>query len=148
MRSYCREMIFRVRNKQQHLQPPREEERRGHKHRGRQGGRERTETRRKVVAEDEWRNYRERNVPLPDCTERERQQPSLNLRCQGPDVQPVPPQVISMLRLKTFKEEMRRVWKLFCVIQFFHEAAITVENALFLHLVCLSFVAGYRGGAP
>ncbi|XP_018530970.1 uncharacterized protein LOC108882768 [Lates calcarifer] len=108
MRSYCREMIFRVRNKQQHLQPPREEERRGHKHRGRQGGRERTETRRKVVAEDEWRNYRERNVPLPDCTERERQQPSLNLRCQGPDVQPVPPQVISMLRLKTFKEEMRR----------------------------------------
>lgn len=40
-----------------------------------------------------------------------------NLTCQGPDVRPVPPQLISMLKLKTFKEDMRRVRRHFCLVQ-------------------------------
>ncbi|XP_029297045.1 uncharacterized protein LOC115014387 [Cottoperca gobio] len=99
----CRRMICRVRNKQQ--QPCfSEEERRRHK--GARRG-EKTACERQVVSGHESRDHRERN--LPDCTTRQGDQTSPNyLMCQGPEIQTVPPQLISMLRLKTFKEDMRR----------------------------------------
>lgn len=78
--NHCREMISLVRSKQQSSV-----ESRRLTHKG-AGGRQRSE--------------RDR---------RERDQNSPGLKCQGPEVQPVPPQLISVLRLKTFKEEMRRV---------------------------------------
>ncbi|XP_074504137.1 uncharacterized protein LOC141775085 isoform X1 [Sebastes fasciatus] len=98
-----RRLISRVRNKQQHLQSS-EEERSRHEHKG-ATWREWTGCEREVVAGgDEFRDQRECNLPLS----RETDQTSPNLTCQGPEVQSVPPQLISMLRLKTFKEEMRR----------------------------------------
>lgn len=81
--NHCREMISLVRSKQQHLESSVESRRLTHKG---AGGRQRSE--------------RDR---------RERDQNSSGLKCQGPEVQPVPPQFISVLQLKTFKEEMRRV---------------------------------------
>lgn len=98
LRNRCRRMTSRVREKQQ-LQSSEE-----HRHRA-AGGRER----RRIVAGDELRGHRESNLPLPDCTAREGDRTSLSLACQGPEAQPVPPQLISMLRLKTLKEQMRRV---------------------------------------
>lgn len=103
LRNHCRKMISRVRNKeQQHLQSS-EGERRTRTRR-----RRRTDRETQVVAGDEFGDHRECNLPLPDCTPQETDQTSPNLMCQGPEVQTVPPQLISMLRLKTFKEEMRR----------------------------------------
>ncbi|XP_023251762.1 uncharacterized protein LOC111646487 [Seriola lalandi dorsalis] len=108
LRSYCRTMISRVQIKQQHPYPSAEEEKeRNNKHKGGRG-RERYETGRQVIAGGELRDYRESNLPLPDCTKRDRHQSSPGLMCQGPEVQPVPIQLISMLRLKTIKEQMRR----------------------------------------
>ncbi|XP_059201832.1 uncharacterized protein LOC131981525 [Centropristis striata] len=104
VRNYCRRMIPRVRDK--HLCSSSEEESRRHK-----GARERQRTHceRQVVAGDVFRHHRECNLPLPDCTTGEKgDQTSPNLICQGPEVHTVPPQLILMLRLKTFKEEMKR----------------------------------------
>ena len=106
---YCRRMISLVRHKQQlHLQSSEEEEeRRRHRHKG-AGGRERSGCERRAVAGDEFRD--EVHLPVPDCTPPpQREQTSPYLICQGPEVHTVPPQLISMLKLKTFKEEMRRV---------------------------------------
>ncbi|XP_035017274.1 uncharacterized protein LOC118112234 [Hippoglossus stenolepis] len=110
--SYCREMIRRVRlQQQQQLGSPGEEEeeeeenrRDGHAggHRRRGGGRQ------VVVAGGEMADYTQSNLPLLDGTKRHRQQPSLGLVCQGPEVRSVPLQLISMLRLQTFKADARR----------------------------------------
>ncbi|XP_049442502.1 uncharacterized protein LOC125894883 [Epinephelus fuscoguttatus] len=100
LRRYCRRMIHRVRDKQQQLQSS--EEDRGARRRQRSG------CERQLVPGDEFRHPRECSLPLPDCTTPQRDQTSPSLICQGPGVQPVPPQLISMLRLKTFKEDMRR----------------------------------------
>lgn len=47
-------------------------------------------------------------LPHPDRTNHERDQTSLSLKCQGPEVQLVPPELISMLKLKTLKEQWKR----------------------------------------
>ncbi|XP_035524713.1 uncharacterized protein LOC118333257 isoform X2 [Morone saxatilis] len=104
LRNHCRRMISLLRNKQQQPEFSEEEEEEKLKHKGARG-RERTECERQVVA---WDELRERKLPLSGCSEREREQTSLSLLCQGPEVRPVPPQLIPMLRLKTFKEQMRR----------------------------------------
>ncbi|XP_039975049.1 uncharacterized protein LOC120784949 [Xiphias gladius] len=104
LRSYCRKMIDRVRNKQQHFQSSGEEERTD-RHKGCRGG---AKPGKQLVAGDELIDYTECNLPLLDCAKRGRHQPSLSLICQGPEVEAVPLQLISMLRLKTFKEELRR----------------------------------------
>ncbi len=98
-RKYCSRMIALVRSKQQHLDFSGEERR--HKHKGARGGKS-SKCERQVVARDEFRDHRE-------CTKRSRDQTSLTDTCQGPEEQSVPPQLISMLRLKTLKEELRRV---------------------------------------
>lgn len=87
--NFCRRVIPQVRSKLQHLESSEEQRRR---HRGRTEG-----ERRAVLAGDEFRDG-----------SREKHQTSHSLMCQGPEVQPVPPQLMSMLRLKTFKEDMRR----------------------------------------
>lgn len=105
LRQHCRRMIVLVRSKQQQLESS-EEERRGHQHKGARG-RESTGAGGQV-ASDELRDRRECKLALPDRTKRVRDQTSLNIKCQGLEEQPVPPQLILMLRLKTFMENMRR----------------------------------------
>lgn len=92
MRNYCREMICRVRSEQLPLQSC-EGNRRRQTHRA-AGGSDRT--RRRVPAET--RDPPEENLNL---SHGEHFSPH---QCQGP----VPPQIIAMLRLKTFREQMRR----------------------------------------
>ncbi|XP_045887033.1 uncharacterized protein LOC123957944 [Micropterus dolomieu] len=99
LRIQCRKLISRVRSKQAS-----EEERGRHKHKGARGS-ERTEPERLVAG---FTDHRRCNLSLPDCAQLERDQTSRNLVCQGPGGQPVPLKLISMLRLKTFREEMRR----------------------------------------
>ncbi|KAG7517704.1 hypothetical protein JOB18_014511 [Solea senegalensis] len=85
----CRVMVSRVRHKQQQQQQLQNSEvSRNNKEAG--GRRQRSEG-----GDDRVCNLPER-------------QPSLGLKCQGPQVQTVPLQLISTLRLKTLKEEMRR----------------------------------------
>ncbi|XP_041800537.1 uncharacterized protein LOC121611880 isoform X2 [Chelmon rostratus] len=91
-RNHCRRMISLIRSKQQH-QESSAEDRRRQKHRGARGS-QRTECEKQAVAGGEFQAHRDQTSP--------------SLACQGPEVQPVPPQLISMLRLKTLKEEMRR----------------------------------------
>nr|XP_019968604.1 PREDICTED: uncharacterized protein LOC109647160 isoform X2 [Paralichthys olivaceus] len=106
--SYCRKMIRRVRLKQQQLLSPGEEE--DSRRDGHGGGHQRRGSGRQVVAAGgEMADSTESNLPLLDCAKRHRQQPSLGLMCQGPEVQSVPLQLISMLRLQTFKEDAAEV---------------------------------------
>lgn len=101
LRNYCRRMISLIRSKQQHLGSS-EWDRRRHKNQG-TGRRENTECERQVVVGDELRDLR-------GWTERDGDQTSLSLKPRrGPEAQPVPAQLISMLRLKTFEEDMKRV---------------------------------------
>lgn len=91
---FCRTMICLLRSKQQqHLESTEEERRRRH------GGRERSE-----------------------CEDRdqfaEQTSPSVIIH-QSPQVQPVPTQLISTLRLKSLEEKMRRVRKHTWLIHFF-----------------------------
>lgn len=104
LRNYCSTMIARVQSKEQ--QAGGGEERRERRHRG---GRERTAPGRQSVAGDELRHHRGSSLPLPDCTHWDRHQSSPRPKCQGPEVQPVPVQLMSMLRLKAVQEKMRRV---------------------------------------
>lgn len=105
--NYCRRMISLIRRKQQHLGSA-EREMKRHKHKG-VSGRENTECGRRVVTGDEFRELGKSEV----CSKREGDQTSLNLKpCQNPEAQTVPAQLISMLRLKTFEEDMRRVRRL------------------------------------
>lgn len=100
LRNYCRRMISLIRSKRQHLGSS-EWDRGTHKNQG-TGRRENTECERQVVVGDELRDLR--------ATERDGDQTSLSLKPRrGPEAQPVPAQLISMLRLKTFEEDMRRV---------------------------------------
>ncbi|XP_033948959.1 uncharacterized protein [Pseudochaenichthys georgianus] len=94
----CRRMTARVQNQQ-------ELEERG-RHKGARG-REITACGRQVSA-DQFRDDGECNLPLPECRGRDRTSPKY-LKSQGPEVHTVPPQLLSMLRLKTVKEDMRRV---------------------------------------
>ncbi|XP_042349877.1 uncharacterized protein LOC121948526 [Plectropomus leopardus] len=103
LKNYCRRMISRAQNKQQHLQSS-EEDRRRQTYRG---ARRRTDRERHVKAGDELRDDGDSTVPLPDYTPRDHQTPPCLTR-QGPEVQPVPLQLLSMLRLKTLNEDMRR----------------------------------------
>ncbi|KAG7241776.1 hypothetical protein INR49_024746 [Caranx melampygus] len=107
LRNYCLTMIVRVQSKQPRCSG---EERREIKHKGGGGGRgrERTAPGRQSVAGDELGLYRGSSLPLPDCTHRDRHQSSPRLKCQGPEVQLVPIQLMSMLRLKAVQEKMRR----------------------------------------
>ncbi|XP_033948957.1 uncharacterized protein [Pseudochaenichthys georgianus] len=93
----CRRMTARVQNQQ-------ELEERG-RHKGARG-REITACGRQVSA-DQFRDDGECNLPLPECRGRDRTSPKY-LKSQGPEVHTVPPQLLSMLRLKTVKEDMRR----------------------------------------
>ncbi|KAI9513688.1 hypothetical protein NQZ68_040416 [Dissostichus eleginoides] len=97
-------MIARVRNQQQH--PRLSAEERG-RHKGARG-REMPACGRQVVSADQFRHDGECNLPLPECRGRDRTSPKY-LKSQGPEVHTVPPQLLSMLRLKTVKEDMRRV---------------------------------------
>lgn len=54
---------------------------------------------------EEWRGRRKR---AGDRTKHQREQTSLDLTCQGPEAQLVPPELIAVLRLKTLKERWRR----------------------------------------
>lgn len=126
LRNHCRRMICRVREKQRQL---RSSEPDGRKHRAARG-RERTGSEGRVVAGDVLRDHGESGLPLPDRAAREGDRPSLSLMCQGPEVQPVPPQLISMLRLKTFKEKMRRVRRHSCVLFFFFFAFFSTRSSL------------------
>lgn len=119
LRRYCRRKTALVRSKQQHLESSEEDRR--HKLKGARG-REGGECERQVIAMDEFSDHRACKLPLPDCTERVRDQTSPNLTCQGPEEQSAPPQLISMLRLKTFKEQMSRVSENSCVT---HRIVIT-----------------------
>ncbi|XP_035505853.2 uncharacterized protein LOC118319508 isoform X2 [Scophthalmus maximus] len=75
-------------------------------------------------------------LPLPGCTGRERQQPSPGLVCQGPEVRPVPLRLVSMLRLKTFKEEAKRAAEVEL-----HDPAVCDECAQErAHLALTSFI--------
>ncbi|KAK1903585.1 Nephrin [Dissostichus eleginoides] len=96
-------MIARVRNQQQH--PRLSAEERG-RHKGARG-REMPACGRQVVSADQFRHDGECNLPLPECRGRDRTSPKY-LKSQGPEVHTVPPQLLSMLRLKTVKEDMRR----------------------------------------
>lgn len=94
LRNYCRRKISVVLYKQQQLE--KEGERGRHKQKG------------QVLAGDGVRGHREYRPPLPDGTNQGRNRTSPGLMSQGPEVHPVPLQLITMLRLKAFKEEMRR----------------------------------------
>lgn len=124
LRIQCRKLISRVRSKQTS-----EEERGRHKHKGARGS-ERTEPERLVAG---FTDHRRCNLSLPDCTQLERDQTSRNLVCQGPGGQPVPLKLISMLRLKTFREEMRRVSRRSRATHFFHGVEMTT---IFLYFLC------------
>lgn len=93
LRNYCRVMISRVRNKQQSVPEPR---RRKH---GAARGSNWSESERQVASE-----HRGSNLPV---LEPNRDPTSPNVG-QGPAVPPVPFQLITMLRIKALKEEMRR----------------------------------------
>ncbi|CAB1441081.1 unnamed protein product [Pleuronectes platessa] len=113
--SYCREMIRRVRLKQQQQLccPGEEEEEEENRRDGRAGGRRRRGGGSQVVlAGGEMADYTESNLPLSDGTKRHRQQHSLGLVCQGPEVRSVPLQLISMLRLQTLEADERRAAEL------------------------------------
>lgn len=95
LRSYCRRMISLIRSKEPHLKSTKWERKRHSNQR--ESGRENTEGGRRVLAGDVLRD-------------REEEQPSLGLPPgQGPEAPAVPARLISMLKLKTFEENMRRV---------------------------------------
>lgn len=122
LRNYCSTMIVRVRNKQPQTESSDVRKRRRRKHKGGTGeGRETAEPERHVVAGDEFRDQRGRNLPVRDG------RPPLRVSCQGPEVQPVPLQLVAMLRLKTFKEDMRRV-RGNKLAHFYHVAVINTEK--------------------
>ncbi|TDH07989.1 hypothetical protein EPR50_G00112380 [Perca flavescens] len=93
LKNHCRRMISRVLP-----QPSSSDRGRSTQHGGANGRERRTE----------FRDLRECNVnlPVPYSTS------SPNLICQGPEVQTAPPQLILMLKLKTFNEEMKRAAEL------------------------------------
>lgn len=96
MRNYCRLMMTRVRAKELQPSPSSEESWRRRTHGGARGS-------------DEFRDLTEADLPLSDCTGRRRGQTSPSPR---PRVnQPVPLQLIAMLKLKTFREQLKRVSK-------------------------------------
>ncbi|KAK5865101.1 hypothetical protein PBY51_016292 [Eleginops maclovinus] len=96
----CRRMVSRVRNKQQHPQLSAE-----------QRGRDKGACWRQVVSADEYKDDGECNLPLPGSRGRNLTSPKYLIN-QGPEVHAVPPQLLSMLRLKTFKEDMRQAAEL------------------------------------
>ncbi|KAK2903895.1 hypothetical protein Q8A73_010552 [Channa argus] len=106
LRNYCRVMIGRVRNNL--LQKGSSEMgTRRHKHKkGR--GREGTKPERQVVPGDEFRGQTKCILPLRDRNKWGRGETSLGVTCQGLEVQHVPVQLLSMVTLKMFKEDMKR----------------------------------------
>lgn len=95
LRNYCRRMVSLIRSKQPRLQSSKWERKRHNNQKD--SGRENTEGGRRVLAGDELRD-------------REGEQPSLRLPPgQGPEAPAAPARLISMLKLKTFEENMRRV---------------------------------------
>lgn len=119
-------MVARIRDKRRQTESSDVGKRRRHKH-GDGGGRATREPERQVVARDEFKDQRESILPLRDCTQRERGQTSPSLTCQGLQVQPVPLQLISMLKLKTVQEQMRRVRRQSYVTHIYHVANTDVE---------------------
>ncbi|CAK6967729.1 uncharacterized protein LOC117260925 [Scomber scombrus] len=95
LRNYCRRMISVASNKQQQLEKQEEEK-----------GREKTGTTGQVLAG--IRGHGKCYVPFSDGTNRWRNLTSPILMSQGPEAQLAPLQLITMLRLKAFKEKMRR----------------------------------------
>ncbi|KAF3693660.1 hypothetical protein EXN66_Car009336 [Channa argus] len=123
LRNYCRVMIGRVRNNL--LQKGSSEMgTRRHKHKkGR--GREGTKPERQVVPGDEFRGQTKCILPLRDRNKWGRGETSLGVTCQGLEVQHVPVQLLSMVTLKMFKEDMKRVWQqskhvLLCTVKIFY----------------------------
>lgn len=103
---YCSTMIARVRNKQLQTGSSDVGKRRRRKHKGGRG-KERSEP--GVVTRGELSIQGESGLLQQENTARQRGQTSLGVTCQGPEVQDVPLQLISMLRRKTLIEDMRRV---------------------------------------
>lgn len=136
LRNYCIRMISIASNKQQQLEEQEEER-----------GREKTGTTGQVLAG--LRGQGEFHVPFSDGTNRGRNRTSPMLMSQGPEAQPAPLQLITMLRLKAFKEKMRRVRRYTSVTHFYHLLSVGKKKCrLFLRLTCFCAVAGCRGGAP
>lgn len=125
LRNYCRTMISRVRNKRQ---CPRE-----HKHGGAKGSNW-PETERQVASAHRGSNLHvlERNID-----------PASPHVGQGPAVPHAPFQLVTMLRIKTLKEEMRRVMKHPCVTVSPCLDVITAVSAF----MCSYLLTGCRGGA-
>lgn len=104
LRNYCRAMIVRVQNKLQRTVFSEVEE--GRRHERKEGkGRERTEPERQGAAA---RDLRDQIGCILIPSNRERSQTSLDVVCQGFQVQPVLLALISRLRFKTVTEEMGR----------------------------------------
>lgn len=125
LRSYCRRMISLVHRK--HVETSGQEERKREKRRepkGERGGvsrsrptelkeRRRGEARRVVGVKDRPSDHRHHDLPVSELWERyEREGDTTSpnpMRSQGPAAQLVPPQLIALLKRKTFEEEMRLV---------------------------------------
>lgn len=100
--NYCRRMISLIRRKQQHLGSA-EWELKRQTQRSQWGGEQNTERGRRVGTGDE---LRESEV----CRTRDGGRTSLSPKPrQSPEARTVPAQLISMLRLKTLEEAVRRV---------------------------------------
>ncbi|KAK2849420.1 hypothetical protein Q5P01_009254 [Channa striata] len=106
VRNYCRLMIARVRDNQRQLDSSGV----GERTRGHGDGRERrgTEPERRVVARHECGGRTEGNLPPGERVKRGRGRTALRVTCQGLEVQPVPVQLMLMLRIQTFKEDVKR----------------------------------------
>lgn len=118
---FCRLMISRLRHKrQQEQQQP--DEATGEKTtavgRGRGRGRVRTE------AEGDT----DRKLRPAHSTRQGGLKPSTDLLCRGLEVQAVPLQLISTLRLRRLREEMERVRSRTCVTHFYHMSVINVRK--------------------
>lgn len=116
---FCRLMISRLRHKrQQEQQQP--DEATGEKTTavGRGRGRVRTE------AEGDT----DRKLRPAHSTRQGGLKPSTDLLCRGLEVQAVPLQLISTLRLRRLREEMERVRSRTCVTHFYHMSVINVRK--------------------
>lgn len=107
LRNYCKAMICRVQQKQRPLKTS-VENRRRQKH----GGASRREgTKPETRAGAGFRDHKQGSL-LPLCDQTE------HTPCRSPqDQQPVPLQLITMLRIKSLKEQLRRVRQRVCVAQ-------------------------------
>lgn len=104
--NYCRRMISLIRRKQQHLGSA-EWELKRQTQRSQWEGEHNTERGRRVGTGDEFRReLRESGV----CGTRDGGRTSLSLKPrQSPEARTVPAQLVSVLRLKTLEEGVRRV---------------------------------------